>query len=156
MLRIISVFIFLMNNLSYSSNIHHQFLEIEKKHHLQIGVYAHDTNTHKIISYRENQKFPFQSTFKMMVVAAMFKQGLAQKKVRVEDKDLIYWHPISGKYVNKQVSLKTLAEGAISYSDNPATNLIIKALGGLKEINQFASLISNHSFKIMGNPPIFN
>jgi beta-lactamase class A len=137
-----------MNNVSYSGNIYHQFLEIEKKHHLQIGVYAHDTNSHKIISYRANQKFPFQSTCKMIAVAAMFKQGLAEKKVRVEDKDLIFWHPISGKYLNKEVSLQTLAEGAISYSDNPATNLIIKALGGLEKMNQFAHSTLNPSFKL--------
>jgi len=148
MFRFVSVFLFLMNNVSYSGNIYHQFLEIEKKHHLQIGVYAHDTNSHKIISYRANQKFPFQSTCKMIAVAAMFKQGLAQKKVRVEDKDLIFWHPISGKYLNKEVSLQTLAEGAISYSDNPATNLIIKALGGLEKMNQFAHSTLNPSFKL--------
>lgn len=44
--------------------------------------------------------------------------------------------------------LKTLAEGAISYSDNPATNMIIKEVGGLEEINQFAHSISNSSFKL--------
>ncbi len=148
MFRLISIFMFFISNVSYSTNIHHQFSEIEKKHHVQIGVYVHDTNSHKIISYRENQKFPFQSTCKMIVVAAMLKQDLAQKKVRVEDKDLIFWHPISGKYLNKQVSLKTLAEGAISYSDNPATNIMIKAVGGLEKMNEFAHSISNHSFKI--------
>jgi beta-lactamase class A len=41
-----------------------------------------------------------------------------------------------------KVSLQTLAEGAISYSDNPATNLIIKALGGLEKMNQYALLQS--------------
>jgi beta-lactamase class A len=148
MLPFIVVFFLLSNNISYAANIYHQFLEIEKKHHLQIGVYAHDTNSHKIISYRANQKFPFQSTCKVIAAAAMFKQGLAQKKVRVENKDLIFWHPISGKYTNKEVSLQTLAEGAISYSDNPATNIIINAVGGLEKMNQFAFSTGNHSFTI--------
>ena len=62
--------------------------------------------------------------------------------------DLIFWHPISGKYVNQPVSLQTLAEGAISYSDNPAINIIIRQLGGIEAVNQFARNIGNASFNL--------
>jgi beta-lactamase class A len=48
--------------------------------------------------------------------------------------------------VNQYVPLKTLAEGAISYSDNTAINSIIHELGGLKGVNQFARSIGNSSF----------
>lgn len=44
--------------------------------------------------------------------------------------------------------MKTLAEGAISYSDNSAINRIIRALGGLKAINEFAKSTGNNSFKL--------
>jgi hypothetical protein len=50
MFRFIAVFFFSMNHVSYSANIYHQIFEIEKKHHLQIGIYVHDTNSDKMIS----------------------------------------------------------------------------------------------------------
>lgn len=148
MLRFIFCICFLISYVSYANHIDEEFLKIEKASHLKIGVYVHDTNNHRIIAFRENERFPLQSTSKMMIVAAMFKKNLEQKRVSVLEKDLIFWHPISGKYLNKKVSLKTLAEAAISYSDNPATNLIIKELGGLKKVNQFARSISNNSFRL--------
>jgi beta-lactamase class A len=74
--------------------------------------------------------------------------SLLQKKVLVRSADLIFWHPISGKYVNQQASLQILAEGAISYSDNPAINIIIRQLGGLSAINQFAHNTGNASFNL--------
>lgn len=149
MLKIIKILFFcFLSYFVYASDVDHQLKSLEKKYHLIIGVYVHDTNNNRTISYRSNQRFPFQSTFKVMPVALMLKKDLAQKKVSVSDKDLIFWHPISGKYLNKQVCLKTLAEGAISYSDNPATNMIIKEVGGLEEINQFSRSISNSSFKL--------
>lgn len=125
---------------------------IEHEYQLKIGVYALDTNNGNVITYHANDRFPFQSTCKFMGVAALLAQEshshLLQKKVLIRPQDLLFWHPISGKYVNQSVALQTLAEGALSYSDNPAINIIINQLGGLKAINQFAQSIGNSSFKM--------
>jgi len=125
---------------------------IEREYHLQIGVYAFDTNNEKIIAYHANDRFPFQSTCKFIGVSALLAKDtetrLLKKKILMRPQDILFWHPISGKYVNQKVRLQTLAEGAISYSDNPAINIIIREIGGLKAMNQFAHSIGNASFKM--------
>ena len=138
-------------------NIKHPMIDntlhtIEHEYHLKVGVYALDTNNDQIIAYHANDRFPFQSTCKFMGVAALLAKDtgarLLQKKVVMRPQDIVFWHPVSGKYVNQKVSLQTLAEGAISYSDNPAINTIIRELGGLQTINKFAHGIGNSSFKM--------
>ncbi len=123
---------------------------IEHEYHLKIGVYALDTNSNQVISYHENDRFPFQSTFKLIGVSTLLAQDnqkrLLEKKVFIHPKDIVFWHPVSGKYVNQYVSLRTLAEAAISYSDNTAINVILHELGGVKSVNKFARKIGNHSF----------
>ena len=125
---------------------------IENEYHLKVGVYALDTNSEHVIAYRAHDRFPFQSTCKFIGVSALLakdtKEHLLQQKVLVRPQDLLFWHPISGQYVNQQVPLQTLAEGAVSYSDNPAINIIIERVGGLKAINQFAHSLGNTSFKM--------
>ena len=95
---------------------------IEREYHIKAGVYAQDTNNEQVIAYRANDKFPFQSTCKFIGVSALLAQDanahLLQKKVLVGPHDILYWHPISGKYVNQKVPLQTLAEGAITYSSS--------------------------------------
>jgi beta-lactamase class A len=123
---------------------------IEREYHLKIGIYALDTNSGHVITYHANDRFPFQSTCKFIGVSALLAsdKSLLEKQVSISPKELLFWHPISGQYVNQKVSLRTLAEGAISYSDNTAINIIIRELGGLGAINQFAHNIGNSSFKI--------
>lgn len=147
---------FVINNVSASSQLNDvkpHFIDtklqaIEREHHLKIGVYALDTNNGRVIAYRANDRFPFQSTCKFIGVSALLAshQPLLQKKVLINPQELLLWHPISGQYVNQKVALQTLAEGAISYSDNTAINMIIRELGGLSAINQFARSIGNTSF----------
>lgn len=121
---------------------------IEKQSHLKIGLYALDTNSGQIITHHANDRFPFQSTFKLIGVSALLAQNSLQKKVFLHPRDLVFWHPVSGKYVNQSVTLQTLAEAAISYSDNTAINVIVHELGGLKAVNQFAHRIGDTSFNL--------
>ncbi len=160
MLKLLQIIIisFIANNVSASSQpidvkppiVDNKLQAIEREHHLKVGLYALDTNSGHVITYHANDRFPFQSTCKFIGVSALLAsdKALLEKKVSVSSKELIFWSPISGQYVNQKVPLKTLAAGAISYSDNTAINIIIRELGGLGSINQFAHHIGNSSFKI--------
>lgn len=133
-------------------NIDQQLAGLEKKHHRKIGLYALDTNNQHIIAHRAAERFPFQSTVKMVGVSAMLARSnanaLLRQQVTVADKDLLPWHPVSGLYRNQKVSYGRLAEGAVSYSDNTAINLIIKRLGGLSDVTSFARKTGNNSFNL--------
>lgn len=160
MLKLLQIIIisFVANNVSASSQrndlkppiVDNKLQAIEREHHLKIGVYALDTNNERVIAYRANDRFPFQSTCKFIGVSALLAshQPLLEKKVLISPQELLFWHPISGQYVNQKVALQILAAGAISYSDNTAINIIIRELGGLNAINQFARSIGNSSFKM--------
>src|SRR5271165_6064577 len=50
----------------------------------RIGVYAIDTNNGQIIAYRSNERFPIQSTMKMIGVAALLKLGESNKNLLQE------------------------------------------------------------------------
>ena len=125
---------------------------LEQKFSGRIGIYAIDINSHKIIAYRANERFPLQSTLKFMAVSALLKlnnKNTLKNKICYTKKDLISWHPVTGKYIASGMTLNSLAEAAISYSDNPAINLIMKSLGGPKSITAFAHAIGNKSFKLL-------
>jgi beta-lactamase class A len=127
--------------------------QLEKTFDGKIGVYAIDTNSNTTIGYREKEYFPVQSTFKVIGAGALLKQAASNKsllaeKIHYTKKDLLFWHPITGKYVKEGMTLDELAEATISYSDNPAINLIMKKLGGPQSISAFAHSIGNKSFNI--------
>ncbi|MCC2625067.1 MAG: bla [Burkholderiales bacterium] len=119
----------------------------------KIGIYAINTNNNEVIAYRDNEKFPVQSTLKMMGVAALLKQSesnpaLLQENIHYTKKDLVYWHPVSGKYLNQGMTLEAMGEASVTYTDNPAMNLIMKRFGGPKFVTNFANSIGNKSFNI--------
>lgn len=153
-----------------SINMDKAFQAIEKKYHVTVNAAVIDTNTGKTIGYRENDRVPFQSTFKFLGVAALLNQDqktpLLNKTVTIKPKDLVPWHPISGQFAhqkeglkiraNGKVTLKILAKGAVSYSDNTAINKIVDTLGGPKKINHFAQVTGNMSFNLVHDEPHLN
>lgn len=130
-----------------------QFDKLEKSFDGKIGVYALDTNTNQVISHRADERFPFQSTMKLIAVAALFKQtdndpNLLQENVRYTKNDLMYWHPVTGQHIADGMTYEALAEAAMTYSDNVAANLIIKKMGGPQAVTAFAHSIGNASFNV--------
>src|SRR3990167_4440080 len=130
-----------------------QLDQLEKSFGGKIGVYAIDTNTNQIIMHHADERFPVQSTMKLIAVAALLKQSdkdanLLQEKIHYSEKDLTYWHPVTGQNVTAGMTLEALSEAAISYSDNVAANIIIKKLGGPQAVTAFAHSIGNPSYNV--------
>lgn len=126
---------------------------LEKNFDGKIGIYAINTNNNQIIDYRSDERFPLQSTMKLIGVAALLKQSqsnknLLKEKIQYKKNDLMFWHPVTGLYISNGMTLEALSEAAISYSDNPAMNLILKKLGGPKSATDFAHTIGNKSFNV--------
>lgn len=131
-----------------------ELTKIEKTFDGKLGVYAIDTNNGKVISYRSNEMFPMLSTFKLVAVSALLKKSDEGKlslseSIKYTKDDIVPWHPITGKYLDRgSMSLNELADAAMRYSDNTATNLITYKLGGLDMVNAFAKSIGNRSFNM--------
>ena len=127
---------------------------LETKFNGKIGVYAVDSKTNQILAYRADERFPMQSTLKLMGVAALLKlsesnPSLLQEKIKYTQKDLDSWHPITGIKLNTGMTLEELAAATISYSDNPAINLILKKFGGPKFSTNFARSIDNKTYNLI-------
>lgn len=127
----------------------------------KIGIYAIDTNSGEIISYQANKLFPIQSTFKLIGVSALLKKSeydkkLLHEKIHYTKKDLTFWYPVTGRYVQSGITFRRLAEAAISYSDDTAINLIMKKLGGPKSITAFAHQTGNKTFNLEHYEPNLN
>lgn len=142
---------------SANCNAHTGVEQIEKKHGVKIGVYAIDTNNGNIFSHRQDERFPFQSTVKMMVSAAALQNIDSGEKIKISSDDLVFWSPIIRLNLDRgYMTIEELAEAAMSYSDNAATNILIKRLGGIVKINEFAKSIGNTSFNLGNIEPKLN
>jgi beta-lactamase class A len=131
--------------------------QIETKYNVKIGVYAIDTNNGNSFSYRQDESFPFQSTVKMVVAAAALKNIEADERIKISSDDIVFWSPIVRLNLDRgYMTIKELAEAAMSYSDNAATNILITRLGGTKSINEFAKSIGNTSFYLENLEPNLN
>jgi beta-lactamase class A len=118
----------------------------------RIGISIVDTNNQFHLGYRALERFPTGCTAKLIGVAALLKKSmhnpsLLNKRIYYSKKQLTNWTPITEKHVTTGMTLKELASAAISYSDNTAMNLVVKELGGLKQMNDFAKYIHNKSFR---------
>jgi beta-lactamase class A len=144
-----------------STSVSNQLENLEKKFDGKIGVYAIDTNDNQIIAHRASERFPFQSTSKLIGVAALLKQSeknkdLLQEVIHYQKSDLGFWDPVTGKHLTQGMTLAALSEAAITYSDNSAINLIIKKLGGLAVVTDFAHSIGNQTFNMTHYEPNLN
>jgi len=138
----ILVMIFCTLAFSYNCNAHTGVEQIEKKYNVKIGIYAIDTNNDNIFSHRQNERFPFQSTVKMVVAAAALQNIEPGERIKISSGDIVFWSPIIRLNLDKgYMTIEELAKAATSYSDNAATNILIKRLGGTKIINEFAKSI---------------
>lgn len=119
----------------------------------RIGVALINTATGKTFEYRGDERFAFCSTFKLIVVAALLDRsstqpGLMAKHVKFRESDLLSWAPIARAKLKSGMSVAELCAAALQYSDNTATNLLIKELGGLTAVNRFAQSLGDASFRL--------
>ncbi len=149
---IILIFIAIFSMTSFANN--DELSRIEKTFDGKLGVYAIDTNNGKVISHRGDEMFPILSTFKLVAVSALLKKSDEKKlslseSIKYTKDDMVPWHPITGKYLDKgSMTLHELADAAMRYSDNTAANLISYKLGGLDTVNSFAKSMGNSSFNM--------
>lgn len=113
----------------------HRFEELEYKFEAHLGVYGIDTGTNEIISFNEDDRFAFASTFKALAGAMVLRDYSWEQlnsNVMINAEDLVDYSPITEKYVGKGMLLKDIIAAAMDYSDNTAGNFLFKHLGGPK------------------------
>ena len=116
----------------------------------RLGVAALNTADGRRLLHRADERFPFCSTFKMMLSAAVLARepSLLKKRVAYSKSDLVTYSPITEKHVGKGMTVAALCEATIQYSDNAAANLLMKQIGGPAAVTAFARSIGDTEFRL--------
>jgi beta-lactamase class A len=116
----------------------------------RLGVAALNTADGRQLLHRADERFPFCSTFKTMLSAAVLAKepSLLKKRVAYSKGDLVAYSPVTGKHVGKGMTVAALCEATIQYSDNAAANLLMKQIGGPAAVTAFARSIGDNEFRL--------
>ncbi|MCA8092385.1 PenA family class A beta-lactamase [Burkholderia anthina] len=129
------------------------FAALERAAGGRLGVCAIDAASGRRAQHRADERFPFCSTFKAMLSAAVLAQsverpGLLQQRVMIGQGDLVNYSPVSSKHVGAGMTVAALCEAAIQYSDNSAANLLMKMIGGPSAVTAYARSIGDDTFRL--------
>jgi beta-lactamase class A len=118
----------------------------------RIGVFAVNTANDHRIEYRANETFPTGCTSKVIGVSAVLKKSMSDPsllltKVKYSEEELGEWSPVTGRYVASGMTIQDLCGASISLSDNTAMNLLLKVIGGIQGMNDFARSIGDINFQ---------
>jgi beta-lactamase class A len=135
--------------------------ELENSSGGRLGVAVLDTATGAMVGRRTQERFPLCSTSKVLVVGAVLArvdQGHEQldRRVPVEQGDVLEYAPVTKSYVGRTVSLRQLCEAAIELSDNTAANLLMKQIGGPAGVTAYARSIGDGVTRLDRNEPGLN
>ncbi|HHB81808.1 MAG TPA: class A beta-lactamase [Aliiroseovarius sp.] len=124
---------------------------IERDLEARVGFYMHDMQTGAEITYAADDRFPLNSTFKLLACAALLKRvenGAASMTdtVRLQDVETVAYSPAieaHGRAGGRTVSLGTACAMMLSVSDNTAANIVLSALGGPQALTAFLRSIGD-------------
>ncbi|RDW15820.1 class A beta-lactamase [Oceanobacillus arenosus] len=121
------------NHKTESSSADNEFAKLEETFDARLGVYAIDTGSGQVISYQEDERFAYTSTFKALASGALLQKNEIEdlnKVITYTEDELITYSPVTEKHVDTGMTLREIIEAAVRYSDNTAGNLLLNELGG--------------------------
>lgn len=116
------------------------FSGLEARHGGRIGIDA--WSEQGAVSWRGRERFVYCSTFKMYLAAATFLrvQGGEEsldRQVPITRDDMVNHAPVTEPSVGSSLSVERLMQAVVEVSDNPAANLLLKAMGGIAPMQAF-------------------
>ena len=135
---------------------------LEKKSGGTLGVAILDTESGKRVGFREHERFPMCSTFKLLAAAAVLAR-VDQKAERLDRRisygkaDLLEHAPTArARVAEGSMSVADLCEAAITVSDNTAANLLLTLLGGPAALTAFARSLGDTMTRLDRMEPLLN
>jgi len=130
-----------------------RFLALERRYGGRLGLCARTVSGDFRIGYRADERFPFCSTFKLILASAVLAKsarstGLLKRRIRYTQRDLVAYSPLSAQRVATGMTVAALCAAALQYSDNTAANLLIKMLGGPGAVTAYARSIGDTTFRL--------
>lgn len=118
---------------------------IERDLEARVGFYMHDTQTGDVVTYEADDRFPLNSTFKLLACGALLNRAESGEvsladTVRLEDVETVDYSPAieaHSRAGNLEVSFGTACSMMLSVSDNTAANIVLSTLGGPEALTAF-------------------
>jgi beta-lactamase class A len=134
---------------------------LERDNGGRLGFVAHDTGSGRRLAWRGDERFVYCSTFKMFLAAATFGRVQAgeerlDRMIPVTGADMTHHAPITEPAVGGSLSVEALMKGTVEVSDNPAANLLLKAMGGLESMRAFYRSLGDDSTTVDRFEPEMN
>jgi beta-lactamase class A len=135
------------------------FAALEERFGARLGVHAVDTGTGAEVSWRADERFAYASTIKAPLAAALLDRvGIAglERAVPIEAADVLAYAPVTATRVGGTMTLRELAEAAMTRSDNTAANLLLEALGGPAELDAALTALGDDTTVVSRTEPDLN
>ena len=137
------------------------FADLETRTGARIGVAALDIGSGRRLLWRSNERFLMCSTFKFLLVAAVLKRIDAdledgERIIHYGQTDVLEYAPVTKLHVAEGMSVLSLCDAAIRYSDNTAGNLLLAALGGPSAVTNFARRLGDPITRLDRIEPALN
>lgn len=134
---------------------------LEARNGGRLGFAAHDLASGRMLDWRGEERFVYCSTFKMYLAAATLVRVQAgqerlDRHIAITRADMINHAPVTEPAVGGSLSVEQLMKGTVEVSDNPAANLLLKALGGLEAMQAFYRSIGDDSTRVDRFEPTMN
>lgn len=112
-----------------------QLAALERKSGGRLGVAAHDPATGETVGHRMDERFGMCSTCKLPLAALLFREADAgrvdlERAIVLTAADREDYAPVAGPKIGGTMTIRALMHAAQTTSDNMATNLLLREIGG--------------------------
>ncbi|KTR07009.1 class A beta-lactamase [Curtobacterium luteum] len=142
-----------------SANADSAFAALERGSDARLGVVAVDTESGTTLAYRGGDRFPFASTNKVFIAAAVLDRSSAadlDTVVHYDRGDLLAYAPVTARHVDTGMTVLELVDAAVSMSDNTAANLLVERLGGPDAVEAWLRGIGDRTTRVDRLEPELN
>ena len=137
---------------------------IQKKVGGRMGVHVLDSQSGKRLALDDKERFAMASTFKVPLAASLLWQvdrGAfpLTHALPIDKGDLVPNSPILETAIAKgatQLTVRDLCGAAVSFSDNAAANILLRAMGGPAALTQFMRSIGDETTRLDRMEPELN
>ncbi len=147
---------------SARADVRGQFAEMEARLGGRIGLAAVDTGGATRLAYRGGERFAMCSTFKWLLAAAVLAQidrggANLDQRLAYGPTDLLSASPVTSAHVAEgALSIGSLCEAAVEFSDNAAANLLLKLIGGPESLTRYLGSNGDHTTRLDRVEPMLN
>ncbi|MFK3671459.1 class A beta-lactamase [Leifsonia aquatica] len=144
---------------STTASTQRAFAELERTHGATLGVTAIDTGSGRTVAYRGGERFPFASSNKTFIAAALLGRSSdadLDQVVHYTSADLLDYAPITSRFVDTGMTVRELIDAMLRFSDNTAANLLVARLGGPAAVEQWLRGIGDRTTNVDRIEPDLN